>query len=577
MVAFSFRQKLVASMMLVVTSVSLAILFIAERKLQTAQELNLEQRFETEADLFGVSQQARLAAYSETAGAIAKKVRFISFLEELRDEADPETAQLLYETLENELAEAGPAALGRRPAFIGVYHASGKYIPSGANPLETHLARFGAMVSDKPAEVAYVKLPGQDGSEMLHEVLANRFIDIHDNEQLGTLLIGFPVPQEKSDSMSNTGIWLDGDIYLLNAANPEVERTITDELTRGKTHAGRFDVLMNGVTHWVFYRALNLDSKFPRAYQVSLHSLAPWLEHKRELRWKIAALGFAGLIASLVISLFLARGLTRPMEQLVRATREVEAGNYEIKVPVGTLDEVGQLTSSFNQMTAGLALKEKYRSVLDMVADKTIATDLIEGKIELGGEERYVSVLFCDIRGFTPLTEKMSPHEVIEMLNDHFTPLTRIVHQHHGAVDKFVGDLIMAIFGAPSSSGNEVEHALRCAMKMIEERQRLNRHSRQKISIGIGIASGKVVAGRMGSEDRLNYTVLGRRVNLASRLCGQAGPMEVVIDDESWNVLHEMLVGVPMPEMRLKGFASAVQAYKISALRTQDEKELLQT
>ena len=113
-------------------------------------------------------------------------------------------------------------------------------------------------------------------------------------------------------------------------------------------------------------------------------------------------------------------------------------------------------------------------------------------------------------------------------------------------------------------------------MNMIEERQRLNRHSRQKISIGIGIASGKVVAGRMGSEDRLNYTVLGRRVNLASRLCGQAGPMEVVIDDESWNVLHEMLVGVPMPEMRLKGFASAVQAYKISALRTQDEKELLQ-
>jgi class 3 adenylate cyclase len=231
------------------------------------------------------------------------------------------------------------------------------------------------------------------------------------------------------------------------------------------------------------------------------------------------------------------------------------------------------LTESFNEMAAGLVLRERYRSVLDMVSDKQIAEDLIHGAIELGGEEREVSVLFCDIRGFTALTEKMEPKEVIEMLNQHFTPLTRIVHEHHGAVDKFVGDLIMAIFGAPKGFGNDVENAARCALRMIEERARLNETGKYKIAIGIGVASGKVVAGRMGSKDRLNYTVLGPRVNLASRLCGQAGRMEVVIDEETWRAIQPRARATPTPELLLKGFAEPIRAYKLEAISTKDETE----
>jgi class 3 adenylate cyclase len=272
-------------------------------------------------------------------------------------------------------------------------------------------------------------------------------------------------------------------------------------------------------------------------------------------------------LAAFGVSVLLSHGLTGPINQLVKGTRDVAKGNLETRVSVQSKDEIGQLAESFNQMTEGLALKEKYRSVLDMVADKRIADDLMSGKIELGGEQRDVSVLFCDIRGFTALTQNMEPPEVIAMLNEHFTPLTRVVYEHHGVVDKFVGDLIMAVFGAPTSHGDDPLLALQCATRMMEEREKLNENSNYKIAIGIGVATGKAVAGRVGSKNRLNYTVLGPRVNLASRLCGQAERMEIVIDEPTYQACRAIVEVEALPELLLKGFSDAVHAYKLKSLR----------
>ncbi len=157
----------------------------------------------------------------------------------------------------------------------------------------------------------------------------------------------------------------------------------------------------------------------------------------------------------------------------------------------------------------------------------------------------------------------MDPPDVIKMLNEHFTPLTRIVYKHHGVVDKYVGDLIMAVFGAPKSFWTDALNAASCAAEMITERQKLNESSEYKIEVGIGLASGQALAGRMGSADRLNYTVLGERVNLASRLCGKAGRMEVVIDQTTVQKLGPLAVVEPMEELSLKGFAAPVQAFKL--------------
>src|SRR5207249_2520202 len=137
----------------------------------------------------------------------------------------------------------------------------------------------------------------------------------------------------------------------------------------------------------------------------------------------------------------------------------------------------------------------------------------------------------------------------------------RVVKEHSGVLDKFVGDLLMAVFGAPMSHGNDPLDAAHCALGLLRKREDLNQISRYKLSIGIGLASGPVVAGCMGSTDRLNYTVLGERVNLASRLCDHAKPGEVLIDHTTFERLGNLIVAEPISGLELKGFSSQVQAY----------------
>lgn len=149
------------------------------------------------------------------------------------------------------------------------------------------------------------------------------------------------------------------------------------------------------------------------------------------------------------------------------------------------------------------------------------------------------------------------------MLNEHMTALTRVIKAHGGVVDKFIGDCVMAVFGAPLRGGDDAVAAAQCAVRMIAERERANRTSRHVLRVGIGLATGPVVAGCMGSADRLNYTVLGERVNLASRLCAQAGPMEIVIDTNTRARLPESAVTEALAPLQLKGFEAGVRAFRL--------------
>jgi class 3 adenylate cyclase len=249
----------------------------------------------------------------------------------------------------------------------------------------------------------------------------------------------------------------------------------------------------------------------------------------------------------------------------VKGTEAIQAGNLEVRLPVKSRDEIGLLTRSFNAMGVELELKERYRSVLDKVPDPQVADELMRGSLDLGGEERETTVLFCDIRGFTPLTEGMRPAEVIAMLNEHMTALTEVVYTHHGVVDKFVGDEIMVMFGSPRSYGDDAVNGARCALGMLRKREELNETGRYRIRIGVGVASGEVVAGCMGSVDRLNYTVLGEKVNLASRLCSVAGGMEVLVDGATRERLGDGAVVERCDNLSLKGFAGVVEAYRLEA------------
>jgi class 3 adenylate cyclase len=349
------------------------------------------------------------------------------------------------------------------------------------------------------------------------------------------------------------------------SADPPATAPDAPALRTASTLTGGNLVLdIDGVPHRMFDRALHLGSWFPPAYQVSLYSLAELHARQADLRRTVLGFGALGLLAGLALSIVLARGLSGPVEQLVAATNQVEHGNLDVRVPEQGADELGRLARSFNQMTVGLALKERYRSVLNLLADAEVAQQLVDGSIALGGELREASVLFCDIRDFTALTEHMNPEDVIELLNEHMTALAGVVADHGGVVDKFVGDALIAIFGAPRTTGRDVGNAVAAARGMIAARARLNAGGQRSLSIGIGIASGPVVAGCMGAPDRLSYTVLGQRVNLAARLCAQAGPMEVLIDETTEQQLGHEVAREAIAPLTLKGFSTTVRAFRVA-------------
>ncbi len=586
----SFRLKLLIAMMLVVGAVTTATLLATQQRVQAAYEQIFDEQFRNQIQYFANLQEARLSGIRQTSLGLASSVRMLAGMEILLTEKDGETVEDLYRISRNELFKPGSGGSRGGPApFFRLLDVHGDVLthstapphrgnrPPSRRDLDLQLEGLAkAMEGADQQQVGYLAPATESDDTVLHEVILTKIIDPTNGRVLGALVQGFRVDSfaEKSlNSMSQiqSGILLDGEIHSRSIPEPTrlaIVQKINAALSSSSSDAqGRFPISINNRPHTVLFRALNRASAFPPAHQICVYSLDEPVRVQRELRGKILLFGALAMLAALAVSLVLSHSLSVPIHELVAGTRQVEKGDFAVRVPVRSRDEIGQLAQSFNEMTSGLALKEKYRSVLDLVADKRIADDLIHGKIALGGELRDVSVLFCDIRGFTALTQHMEPAEVIQMLNEHFTPLTRLVYEHHGVVDKFVGDLIMAVFGAPTSHGNDPLLAAQCALRMIEERAKLSENSKYRITVGIGVATGKAIAGRMGSADRLNYTVLGPRVNLASRLCGQAGRMEVVIDDATFAACRDIATVDPLPELRLKGFTEPVQAYKLTALR----------
>ncbi|OGU34554.1 MAG: hypothetical protein A3K13_04190 [Gemmatimonadetes bacterium RIFCSPLOWO2_12_FULL_68_9] len=186
-------------------------------------------------------------------------------------------------------------------------------------------------------------------------------------------------------------------------------------------------------------------------------------------------------------------------------------------------------------------------------------------EVKLGGQKRDVVILFSDIRGFTSMSEKMEPDDVALLLREYFTEMVEIIFRHGGTLDKFIGDAIMALWGAPFASEDDADKAMRAAIDMQRKLVELNQHWAQtgkpSVQIGIGINFGQVFAGNIGSEQRLEYTVLGDAVNTASRLCSKAGKGEIIISEP----LHTRLKFPPQVEARepleLKGKSQRVANY----------------
>jgi adenylate cyclase len=272
---------------------------------------------------------------------------------------------------------------------------------------------------------------------------------------------------------------------------------------------------------------------------------------KQQATYLWIALGF--LAGGLLVSVALARALTKPLDSLDQGIQVVARGDLRKLVPVRSGDEIGKLTQAFNQMILSLReklLMEKYLSQTTVLSIKE-HRDVTQ--LKLGGERKYVTALFSDARGFTSLSEKMTPEEVVSLMNVYLNLQTTVIHQFGGIVDKFVGDEVMAVF---EGRGMEV-NAVRAAVEIQNYCRALNAAraaaGERTISVGIGLNSGDVVMGNMGSEDHMDYTVIGDNINVAARLCGVAQPGQVLVSKVTAEAIGDRAEWKDLPPAMVKG------------------------
>ncbi len=286
---------------------------------------------------------------------------------------------------------------------------------------------------------------------------------------------------------------------------------------------------------------------------------------------KIRSLLIALLIISLAILFiyFFSKTISEPLKNLVHATHRIREGHYDIHLKAKYRDEIGELTNAFNHMNEGLKERETLKGAFGKFVNPEIARQILAGGLTLGGETKEVTVFFSDIRSFTAISENLEPHEVVEFLNEYMTLMVTIIHNTHGVVDKFIGDAIMAVWGAPVSKGNDAENCILAALKMRETLLQFNkgRGTPQKpiIKIGCGICSGPVLAGQIGSEDRLEYTVIGDTVNLASRIESLNKPFgtDILISETTYRQIGKKFKTVPMQKIKVKGKSTSQQIYAV--------------
>jgi class 3 adenylate cyclase len=255
------------------------------------------------------------------------------------------------------------------------------------------------------------------------------------------------------------------------------------------------------------------------------------IDKQNEVMLISVALTVLAAVLSLVFAMLVSAGMTRPVRRLLEGARAVEAGKLDGTLVATSRDEIGHLTTAFNQMVEQLRLKERLRETFGKYVDPRVVEGLIEGPaLAAEGQRRVMTVLFCDVRGFSSTSEGMTPQGLVKVMNRYFSTMSAPIRAHQGIIDKYIGDAIMAYWGPPfADHAEQARLASLAALEMLSLVPQLQaelpellglRTLPKTFDLRIGIATGEVLVGSIGSELMMSYTVMGDTVNLASRLEG---------------------------------------------------------
>jgi class 3 adenylate cyclase len=272
----------------------------------------------------------------------------------------------------------------------------------------------------------------------------------------------------------------------------------------------------------------------------------------------VAALAI-GLTLSRELSVLLAQSVTEPISRVRTALSRVQAGDLTARVPVATSDELGELAHDFNLMARGLEERELMRDAFGTYMDKEVAALILSGQFPEGGVEVDVSIMFCDIRGFTSYAEQAAATDVVATLNRLFEVMVPIVERHGGHVDKFIGDGLLAVFGAPKPYPDHADRAVGAACEIVAA---VNRGD-AGLRLAAGVNTGRVVAGSIGGAGRLNFSVIGNAVNVAARVeaaTRQTGD-DVLFTEATRRLLLRQVPVVSRGTVPLKGKAQPLEVF----------------
>ncbi len=297
--------------------------------------------------------------------------------------------------------------------------------------------------------------------------------------------------------------------------------------------------------------------------------LAPLLKIREEL---LIGLAFV-LLASLIAAHQVSWSIQRPLVALGEFARRVGSGDLSGHVAVAGRDVAGRLATALNEMTRGLSERDHVKEIFGRYIATQVSDEILNGQANLGGEARRVTILFSDIRNFTAMAEQMTPAQVVTFLNDYFSEMVDAVFEQNGMLDKFLGDGLMAVFGAFGESTDHPRRAVLAALRMKALLAKINgeraMNAQPPIAIGIGIHSDEVVVGNIGSRKRLEFTVVGDGVNVSSRLqtLNKELGTTILISETTFAAVKDDFVCREMPEAHLRGKTQELRFYEVVSVK----------
>jgi class 3 adenylate cyclase len=297
----------------------------------------------------------------------------------------------------------------------------------------------------------------------------------------------------------------------------------------------------------------------PGPLVVIMQSQTRAMQPYRGIQIGLLVLGIIAAVCGIAISAFLSRSITAPIAKLAEGTQQVTAGNLDYRLDIRSDDEIGALAGSFNTMIQAMRERADMQKFVSLSTVEMIQS--AAAKKTSAGEKVVLTIFFSDMRGFTSMTERLPPEDTVNLLNMCLSLQAGKVKKFHGDIDKYVGDCVVALF-----QGEDMElNAIRCAVETHRALKELNAKDSgfAPIQVGVGIVTGEVILGSIGSQDRLDYTVIGSNVNLCSRLCSQAGPGETLLAESTYEIVKGLIAAQKIAPLTVKGFTEPIPVYKM--------------